>query len=413
MRVVKASVMWILGLGVPLLAVLGTVYFSPLAGFLLGLMLSLAVSLLSDRELKTVILKCSQALDSLMEGVSPNLEDFDEELRIRFLRLEEMLKIPKAEGSPAWDRMRSELLPSLEDSLELLSRTKELVSSVPTMTVPFDANELLGNFEEERSTTAELGDYIETLTAGIEEMNTQAQALKEYALETATMAEKGKEISDNVALNVANITEVNREMEQAISTLVEQSKRIGEIVGVISSIADQTNLLALNASIEAARSGEYGRGFAVVAENIRELADQAKKSTEQISSLIVNMQRSIDTVVNSIEREFSVTSEIREAVQELIAAFDDIARRANETAGMIKDLSDSIDGQAQSVQMIMDTMDRVYSVQRALQDRLSEMSDSMLEFSRGLDEIENTLTEINELLDRSVSILNRMKGVIP
>jgi methyl-accepting chemotaxis protein len=414
MTVARTSITWLLVLGAPVLAVLGTFYASPAVGFLAGITLSVATHLIWNNELKETVSKYYLALEAVINGKSPEIANLDEKFSAQIKVVKEMIEDCRKHNqhTPESTSMIHSILDDIRDSL---GRIRELVKGIPTG-VAYDQEEiedLVSSFEKEHSITAELGDYIQTLTAGIEEMNTQAQALKEYALETAMMAEKGKEISDNVALNVASINEVNKEMEQAISMLVSQSKKIGEIVEVIGSIADQTNMLALNASIEAARSGEYGRGFAVVAENIRELADQAKKSTEQISSLIVNMQQSIETVVGSIQREFSVTSEIGNAVQELIAAFDDIARRANETAGMIKDLSESIDGQAQSVQMIMDTMDTVYSVQSDLMDRLSRVSESLLEFSGIIQNVENTLMQINELLNKTLSDITRMEEVMP
>nr|QEK16024.1 methyl-accepting chemotaxis protein [Thermococcus aciditolerans] len=297
-------------------------------------------------------------------------------------------------------------LKNLEDAREKISSLLPMLE----MDASADPDSLASLVERERSSIAELGDYIQTLTAGIEEMNTQAQALTDYALETADMAERGKKISDNVALNVASITEVNQDMERAVSILVEHSKRIGEIVEVIGGIADQTNLLALNAAIEAARSGEHGRGFAVVAENIRELADQSKKSTDQITELIRDMQESIDTVVSSIKQEFRVTEEIKDAVQELIAAFDDIARRANETAGMIKDLSDSIDGQAQSVQMLMDTIDGVYAIQNDISDVMLPLVDFLSTLQLRLDEIRKGLKALEESIDESRTLLENVRS---
>ncbi|ANF23567.1 chemotaxis protein [Thermococcus piezophilus] len=270
-------------------------------------------------------------------------------------------------------------------------------------------DEITNVLDRERSAIAELGDYIQTLTAGIEEMNTQAQALTDYALETANMAETGRRISDNVALNVASINEVNQNMEKAVSILVRHSKRIGEIVEVIGSIAEQTNLLALNAAIEAARSGEHGRGFAVVAENIRELADQSKRSTDQIAELIRNMQESIETVVNSIKQGFKVTEEIKDAVQELIAAFDDIARRANETANMIKELSDSIDSQAQSVQMLMDNINNVQSLQDEVSNNIIPIVESFTEMQSRLNEIRSGLEDIEQSITKSKELLEKVK----
>lgn len=405
----KAGVPSIAG---PLLAVTGTLYIGPAVGILLGVAPAFLAVIVLMNELENFKLEYSTALDSLLQGQLSIGDRIDKNIREKLSRIFHLIEKAELTAQDTSTVAIQGLIGEIKDSMTKAKKALENISTAGVHGIDLNLEELSEKPEEEHSILVELGDYIQTLTAGIEEMNTQAQALKEYALETATMAEKGKEISDNVALNVASISEVNREMEQAISNLVEQSRKVGEIVEVIGNIADQTNLLALNASIEAARSGEYGRGFAVVAENIRELADQAKKSTEQIAALIINMQHSIDTVVESIQREFSVTSEIKDAVQELIAAFDDIARRANETAGMIKDLSESIDGQAQSVQMIIDTMDTVHQLHGSVSDQLSGFVDSLREISNNIENMQNALIQIAELLDTSLSKLGRMEEVI-
>lgn len=379
---------------------------SPVVGAVVGIGTALGVGLyLSSASKKEDFLGI---LEKLLEGDNTPLQNLDQETASRLLRIVEKARSKKEV------RIEKVSVPGeVREALEELKKADERVSSLlrsSDFEVSLDSAELLNLIQEERSRVAELGDYIQTLTAGIEEMNTQAQALTDYALETANMAEKGKQISDNVALNVASINEVNQDMERALSLLVEHSKRIGEIVEVIGNIAEQTNLLALNAAIEAARSGEHGRGFAVVAENIRELADQSKKSTDQIAELIRNMQESIDKVVGSIKKEFTVTEEIKDAVQELIAAFDDIARRANETANMIKELSDSIEGQAQSVQMLMDTLDNVYRVQEDISTEIGGFTNFVTDVQTRLEEIRKGLKELAESVSRSRELLERVRG---
>ncbi|NJE47523.1 methyl-accepting chemotaxis protein [Thermococcus sp. GR7] len=381
-----------------------------MAGLALGLVSAVAVSAYLSRP-SDDLSRILDALEALLDGESVDLSKLGAETAARITAIEDKIK---ALGKRNVEVQRVSVLPEIETVLQNLEEAREKLSSLlPTLDVgvSVEHDELTSALERERSTVAELGDYIQTLTAGIEEMNTQAQALTDYALETANMAETGKRISDNVALNVASITEVNQDMERAVSILVEHSKRIGEIVEVISSIAEQTNLLALNAAIEAARSGEHGRGFAVVAENIRELADQSKKSTDQITELIRDMQESIDTVVSSIKQEFRVTEEIKDAVQELIAAFDDIARRANETANMIKELSDSIEGQAQSVQMLMDTINGVYALQDEISNVMLPVVESFTMMQSRLDEIRSGLKDLEQSIVESKELLEKVSTV--
>ncbi|WP_245610468.1 methyl-accepting chemotaxis protein [Thermococcus celericrescens] len=393
---------------IPLITLAGTLV-APSVGLILGLGASAIVGAYVSRT-RDNSLRILGAVEDILEGRHPDVRGIDEEIAARLISIEHKAEAIRKRrvtvSQPCSLEGTDTALKNLEDAREKISSLLPMLE----MDASADPDSLASLVERERSSIAELGDYIQTLTAGIEEMNTQAQALTDYALETADMAERGKKISDNVALNVASITEVNQDMERAVSILVEHSKRIGEIVEVIGGIADQTNLLALNAAIEAARSGEHGRGFAVVAENIRELADQSKKSTDQITELIRDMQESIDTVVSSIKQEFRVTEEIKDAVQELIAAFDDIARRANETAGMIKDLSDSIDGQAQSVQMLMDTIDGVYTIQNDISDVMLPLVDFLSTLQLRLDEIRKGLKALEESIDESRTLLENVRS---
>ena len=131
--------------------------------------------------------------------------------------------------------------------------------------------------------------------------------------------------------------------------LAKSAGRIGEVVGLINTIAAQTNLLALNATIEAARAGEAGRGFAVVASEVKSLASQTAKATEEISEQIADIQKVAGDAIDAIKGIGSIIGEVNEvataiaaAVQEQGAATQEITRSTQFAAQGTKNVSDNI-----------------------------------------------------------------------
>ncbi|KMO33325.1 chemotaxis protein [Methylobacterium tarhaniae] len=154
----------------------------------------------------------------------------------------------------------------------------------------------------------------------------------------ASVAEIGRQVDASAERAEAAVGEAARTAE-LVRDLSEAATRIGDVVGLISSIASQTNLLALNATIEAARAGAAGRGFAVVAAEVKELAGQTAKATEEITGQIGRIQRSTEQAVGAIGtidgriREIStVTGTIAAAVEQQGAATQAIIRNVGEAA---------------------------------------------------------------------------------
>jgi methyl-accepting chemotaxis protein len=171
---------------------------------------------------------------------------------------------------------------------------------------------------------------------------------------TSSIHEITRQVDDSTQVSTKAVDQA-RSARQMIDALAQAAGRIGDIVALISEIAEQTNLLALNATIEAARAGEAGKGFAVVASEVKSLANQTAKATEDITAQISGMQQAVGQVVDAIgmigetiEVISSTTNQVALAVEQQGVATQEISRNVQEASTGTQAVSSSIEGVTQS-----------------------------------------------------------------
>jgi methyl-accepting chemotaxis protein/ABC-type oligopeptide transport system substrate-binding subunit len=304
-------------------------------------------------------------------------------------------------------------------------------------------NEVATNTESFSSFAIETASSMVQMNATTEEIQKSAKRSSELARYVTDAANEGREAVSGTVSGMRNIQQAVEEAKLALGQLGERSMEIGEIVRVIDEIAGQTNLLALNAAIIAAQAGERGKGFAVVADEIRDLSERTSVSTEEIRTLIQNVQRGVeraaeqmtisadrvhdgvgltaraeqvlDKILELTDRSTSSISEIARATEEQARGSQAATEAIEEVTKMVQQTATATQQQSQTSRKIGEQASLVRDYTKHLKRAMSEQETGSRAISRAMQNImgsvSNVLESTSVLASESSAIVKAMSVI--
>ena len=283
---------------------------------------------------------------------------------------------------------------------QFMAKLQENLKSLEeqVLTLSSAASELSSASESNRSAADEQMEKVESAASATTEMTSSFSEVAQNAQNTAqetdatvetcetnrkSLEELNGEI-ERLADNVANAAEVVRSADT-------RSKRIEDVLQVITDIADQTNLLALNAAIEAARAGEHGRGFAVVADEVRNLSKSTQQSTEEIRGVINELLPETQRAANTMQDIETGMRSATEAVGSSLERFDTITEKVNSVRGMNMQVASATEEQSQVAEDIDRSLQTIREQSQSISQGTGEMTRTSDELSQVSESIKRVL----------------------
>lgn len=375
------------------------------AGFLSNLIISLVARLLVKKEMDKAIKKFSEQIQVVKQGDYSKL--------ISFKDFEQVGDIS------------STINAVLHDIRELIERFFTLVNSINNAS--YQVNSVAENaalaIEQISCTIDEIAkgasEQAGQSQRGVmvvdklsEQINEVAEAYKSVTLETDAIKDL-----NNIGLEAVQIlreksegnTQTTQQIFGVIENLSSKSKDISSFVESIQAIAEQTNLLALNAAIEAARAGEAGKGFAVVAEEVRKLADESKKATEEINNLVESIQEETLLAVQSADQIKKSTNEQNSAVDKTNNAFSNIASAILKISEKVDDVSGAMEKMETDKNDVIEVIEGISSISQQTAASSEEVAATTEQQIQTIDSMKSASQNLSELVTQLNSNLKKYK----
>ena len=377
LRIISALLLTTLvGAGVALLA-----GYASLALFAVGLatLLSFAGFFSNDQKILATATRAVEALangqDFPLEGETYKhfnraLSDLRNNFHLQNNQCHDNLdKIARAEENKAAETIRN------------LARSMEEMNSVA-----FNLGLLDSHSNEVSSSSQTIASAAEQLVASVDEISMNSEGASNDAMETDRTVSSGLEAAQNAMGAIQIIWDAMEDSVSSLGELTGASNQIEQILNVIEDIAEQTNLLALNATIEAARAGEAGKGFAVVANEVKNLANQSSKATEDIASRIQALKAGMENVSQTMNKSREAVNAGRESIDQTAQTMEMAAQQVSSVSGKMSEITGILhqqkDSSSEIARSIHEVAEFAMESQRQVQlvlERMTSTNDMMTE----------------------------------
>ncbi len=376
---------------------------------------------LHEGDYRKVISGMNQTLDSIMIPIRESMriageyadynfaEQFDDRIDATgdWIRFKDALNNIGIRISAAISLINTNITSLATSAEEANASIEEVIAGSQQITR--NAGKVSQNAEQGGDGMAQVLRAMEDLNETVASVSRKAESVSVASNEANDLAKGGIGLSRQSEKAMHDITGSTNEVGTIVSGINSRMDEIGKIVRLITDIANQTNLLALNAAIEAARAGEAGRGFAVVAAEVKSLAQDSRKSAEDIAEMIAALQQQAKQATDAMSRSTIAVTDGSRALEQTVAAFNQIAGTIEMINNNTMDVASASEEQAASVEEVTASIQEVSNLILSTSTEAGDAVAATEEASASVDEIGKIMGGIIEIVEKISSEMGKFK----
>lgn len=255
----------------------------------------------------------------------------------------------------------------------------------------------------------EAAKILREMVSKINEISLLTQKINEMSTSNVSLAKHSEGIIGDSIDQIHTISNSSDHATEEVELLGQKMDKIGKIIGMITSISEKTNLLSLNASIEAARAGDAGKGFAVVAQEIRILAEQSLTASDEIYSIITEIQDDVHSAVNAIEKGNQEVYKGKDIFNQTKTSFQSIVNGIESINLQIKYITEESEILAKGASSVMDHNNETANQTKLTANRINQVVASIDQQSQSMQSISSSTKKLSGVAERLNKLIKRFK----